>query len=391
MARIALLLCGLMLAGPALAQDQSVLDPTAPIGIEAGRFTILPAVETTVAVSDPFTAPAVSLTISPEIKFQADWGALATELTFGADVSPTSGFAIATMAELNLQYDVGALWQLGAAASYAVAAESIYDAALPVGTDTPPNVRTITGNVTLGGPIGGVGIEAGVMVLRNAYDAAIVGGLPVDQSERNNTVATATLRLQTADGALITPFVEGTAGRRFYDQAVGSDGYLQAGNFVGIRAGIAYDSSPVLTAEIGLGYHWELPDDAALANSGALTIDGNAVWSPREPLTFTLDMATTFNPDASPTTGGSVSRDVSLAGAWLLRDTLRFTLQGAYGAEAYADSTVERSASAGAGLTWIPDRWLQISAGYTQSWRWSPDPTRAGTNGTFTLTARAQR
>lgn len=389
MARIALLLCGLALASPALAQ--TVLDPAAPIGIEAGRFTIFPAVETTVAVSDPVTAPALSLTISPALKFEADWGALTTELTFGADLSVASGLAIATMAELNLRYDMRSLWQLTAGASVAVAAESIYDAALPAGTDTPPDVRTSSANLTLGGPIGPLAVQAGVSVLRNAYDAALVGGVPVDQSERNNTIVTGTLRLQTAGGAVFTPFVEGTGGRRFYDQLVGTDSYLQAGSFFGIRGGVAYDSSPVLTAEIGVGYHWELPDDPALANSGAVTVDGNAMWSPREPLVFILAMATRFNPDASPTMGGSVGRDVAMSAAWQLRDTVQLTAQGAYGAQTYADSTVERSASAGGGVTWIPDRWLQVSLGYTQSWRWSPDPTRTGTNGTLALTMRAQR
>ncbi len=389
MARIALLLCGLVLAGPALAQ--TVLDPAAPIGIEAGRFTIYPSVETTVAVSDPLTAPALSLTISPEIKFAADWGALASEVTFGADISPLGGLAIATMAELNLQYDLRSLWQLTADAAFNTARESAYDAALPVGTDTPPNVRTISGAVTLGGPVGPLAVQAGVSVLRNAYDAALVGGIAVDQTERNNTVVTATLRLQTAGGAVLTPFVEGTGGRRFYDVPVGTDTYLQAGNFAGIRGGIAYDSSPVLTAEIGVGYHWELPDDPALANSGAVTVDANAMWSPREPLVFTLNVATTFNPDASPTMGGSVSRDLGMTAAWQLRDAVQLTAQGAYGTQTYADGTVERSASAGAGVTWIPQRWLQVSIGYTESWRWSPDPTRTGVNGLLALTVRAQR
>jgi hypothetical protein len=391
MPRFLLLLCGLVLASPALAQGQTVLDPTAPIGIEAGRFIIYPAVEATVAVTNPATSPGWSFTISPEIKFQADWGALSSELTFDADVSPTSGLAIATMAELNLQYDINALWQLGIDASYQIAPDDIRDAALPVGVDAAPNIRTATGNVTLAGPIGNFGVNAGVSVVRNAYDAAMVGGVPVDQSERNNTVVTASLRLQTQSGALFTPFVEGTAGRRFYDQAVGSDGFLQAGNFFALRAGIAYDSSPVLTGEIGVGYHWEMPDDPALASSGAITVDGNAVWSPREPLSFTLSLMTTFNPDASPTFGGSVSRSVSVASTWQLRQTVQLTAQGGYGVTAYADGTVERSATAGAGVVWIPDRWLRISAGYTQNWYWSPDPTRAGTTGTFTLTARVQR
>ncbi len=391
MARLPLLLCGVLLASPALAQTATLLDPNAAVGIQAGRFTIYPAVETTTTVANPFTAPGWSQVISPQVKFQGDWGAVSTQLTLGTDLVPNSTLVIATMADLQLQYDIASQWQLGLTASFNSAAESLTDAALPAGTDTAPNVRTSSASVNLGGPIGQFALRGSIGVVRNAYDDALVAGVPVDQSERNNDVVIATFRFQTANGSLLTPFVETTAGRRVYDQPVGTDGYLQAGNFFGIRTGIAYDSSPVLSTEFGIGYHWELPVDPALANSGALTLDGTTTWSPRDPLMFTLNHTTSFNPDASPVWGGSVSRNTTLTVAWLVQDTVQLTAQGAHGTETYGDGTVERSASAGLGVVWVPNNQVSITAGYTQAWMWSPDPTRAGTTGTFRLTARAQR
>ena len=115
------------------------------------------------------------------------------------------------------------------------------------------------------------------------------------------------------------------------------------------------------------------------------------MWSPREPIRFTLSALTEFTPDASPDWGDSVRRSLSATLAWDVFRAVQLT--GAVGrtVETYADNTVEQTTFAGGGLVWSPDRWLRFSANYTREWRLSPDPDRAGTTDTFTLTARIQR
>ncbi len=371
---------------------QTVLDPAAPIGIQAGRFTILPAVDTTTTLTQgDAMAPGWSTVISPEIRFQADWGVHSSELFFGADFSPTEGTMLATLAELNLQFDLWALWTLDLGASYAVRPRDESDATLPDGVDELPNIRTIAANGTLAGPIGAFAVELNAGVQRTLYDDAMVGGFPVDQSEGNRTVVTAGLRLETDGGGLFTPFVEANGGRRIYDQLVGTDGFLQASNFAELRLGIAYDSAPVLTGEIGAQIHWELPDDPGLSPSRSFSVDGNAVWSPREPIRFTLSATTAFTPDASPDWGDSITRSLSLSAAWDIFRSVQLTVGGGRSIETYADATVEETAFLGGGLTWSPDRWIRFSANYVHEWRFSPDPDRAGTSSVFTLTARVQR
>ena len=223
------------------------------------------------------------------------------------------------------------------------------------------------------------------------FDDAIVGGFPVDQSECNNNLATAALRFELNGGALLSPFVEANGGRRSYDQSVGTDGFLQASNFVGLRGGITYDSAPVTVVEIGIGARWEMPDDPGLASTRAITVDAGLSWSLREPISFDMSVNTVFTPDASLDWGNSVSRDASIAANWDILRALQLTGFGSFGVESYADGTIERSASVGGGVAWSPDRWLRFSASYVHDWLWSPDPSRQGSSGTLALSARVQR
>lgn len=373
------------------AAAQTVLDPAAPLGIQAGRFTILPAVETTAALTTGATVtPGWSIEISPEVLLRADWSLLQVELFFDASISPVDGTMSGLLAEIDLRFDPNALWSGAIGAGFAIRPRDARDAALPDGVDAVPNVRTLTVEGTLEGTLGHFDVAATVGAERNLHDDAFVGGVPVDQSERDNLIVTAAIRVEAGD-AILRPFVEAEGGRRFYDQPVDGDGFLQGSNFATLRAGFIYDSVPVLTAEIGFGYHWEIPDDPALSTSASWTIDGEAVWSPREPIVFQLAMTTAFTPDASPDWGDSVSRAYSIAAGLDLTAFLQLAAEAGYGVERYSDGTMERSASAGGGVTWTPTPQLQFSANYLHSWLWSPDPTREGASGLFSLTARVQR
>ena len=390
MRRITLFFLGFAVASPSMAQ--TVLDTNSPIGIQAGRFTILPAVETIAALTygDTIT-PGWSIVASPEIRIQTDWRALSVELFFGGDFSLSDGRSLATLAELDLRLDLGALWTFDIAAAYEIAPRGASDAALPDGIDAIPNVRGIGASATIAGAIGNLDLQLDAGFQRNLFDDAFVGGFPVDQSERNNNLATVALRLEPNGGALLTPFVEANGGRRSYDQLVGTDGLLQASNFVGLRGGITYDSAPVTVAEIGIGARWEMPDDPGLASTRAITVDAGLLWSPREPISFDMSVNTVFTPDASLDWGDSVSRDASIAANLDVLRALQLTGFASFGVESYADGMIERSASAGGGIAWSPDRWLRFSASYIHDWLWSPDPLRQGSSGTLALTARVQR
>lgn len=383
MLRRSIVLVGLLAAAPATGQ---VLDPEATVGIEAGRFILYPAIENTLSNS----GSGWSASVSPEVLIQSNWARhaanLFADLTLGAD-----GSFRAAMVALGVDLEIGEAWGLELGASHQTTADDANDPGLPSPVDAVPNVHTTTAAAAVTGPVGNMALRLDVGATRSLHDDAIVGGLPVDQSERDNLVVTAGLRLERDTGGLFAPFVEAEGGRRFYDVAVGSDGFLQAGDFASLRGGIAYDSAPVLSGEVALGYHWEMPDDPGLANSGAFTIDAGAVWSPREPFAVTLAAQTAFDPNAASTMGSSVSRSVSLETEWAMLETLALSGQAGWGREAFADGTTEQSAELGASLVWSPNPWSELTLGYRRSWLWSPDPLRNGVDNTFTITARAMR
>lgn len=389
MVRSSALTLGFLLSLPvSTAVAQAVLDPTTPIGIEAGRFTLFPAIETELRSSvGPATAPGVSVTVSPELLIRSNWARHAGELLFDIDLDVT-GALTAAVVELGLAFDIGNVWALELGAAHALDSDDRLDPALPAGVDSTPDIRTSEADIAIAGPVGDFAFELRANVERTVHDNALMGGIPVDQSERDSTVVTAGLRLERSVGALIAPFAEVSGGRRLYDVAVGSDGFLQAGNFADLRAGIAYDSAPVLTAEVAVGAHLEMPDDPALSNATAFTIDINAVWSPREVMVVTLTSETGFHPNAGAAMGSSVNRGLGADIRVAVRETLTLTGEAAWGREAFADGTIETATALGAGVVWSPTPRTEFSLSYQHSWLASPDPDRAGSNGTITLRTR---
>lgn len=383
MLRSSTLLAGLLVAAPAFGQ---VLDPNAPIGIEAGRFTLYPAVEEIIS----YGGGAWTSTASPELLVQSNWDRHAANLLVDLDLGLDGSFRAGIVA-LNVDLEIGDSWGLTLGASRQFAGDDPLDPGLPVGADGAPDVQTTTAGASLTGPIGDFQLRLDANAVRSTHDDAMVGGIPIDQSERDNLVASAGVRLSRDTGALLAPFVEAEGGRRFYDVPVGTDGFLQAGNFASLRAGIAYDSAPVLSGEVAIGYHWELPDDPALANSRGITFDANAVWSPREVLAVTFGAETAFEPNAASTLGSSVSRSLSLGAEWAIHETVTLSGEAEWGREFFSGGTVEQSAALGAALVWTPNPWSQFSVGYRRSWLSSPDPLREGVDNTFTITSRVMR
>ncbi len=387
MARITALVLGFTIGSAALApaMAQDVLDPNAPIGIEAGRFTLFPAVENTLSTGFGGTGP--SVTVSPELLIQSNWVRHAAELLFDVDLS-VEGALEAVLVDLGVTLDIGELWTVSLGASHQITVDDTRDPALPPGIDAAPGVRTTAADAALDGVVGNYVLRLDAAVVRTVHDDALVGGVPVDQSERDNTVFGATLRVERDVGALLSPFVEAGGGRRLYDVAVGSDGFLQAGNYADLRAGLTYDSAPVLTAEAAIGVHFEMPDDPALANEGALSADFNAVWSPREILVLTLATETAFAPNAGAAMGSSVSRTVAFDADWAVRETVTLTGEASWGRERFADGTIETATALGAGVVWSPSRRTQFALAFQQSWLASPDPLRDGSDTKITLTSR---
>ncbi|MCW5713586.1 MAG: outer membrane beta-barrel protein [Bauldia sp.] len=389
-------------AGPAVAQVaggaplRGLASPYDQLGIVAGRFTLYPAIE----ISGRFSGgtigdPGATVVLSPELVAIYEAAPLTITATLSADIvpvatSPTS-LVVGADASLSVRLDLPGLWDFAIGAAYGLAAQSALDPLNPGGLDRAPGIHSTTANATLEGPIGPLALRLSLDVQRTFYEDGAISGVPVDQGDRNNLLVTGAARLSTDGAARFTPFVEIAYGRRLYDRPVDTDGFTQGFRSVELRGGFVYDSAPVLTGEVAVGVHRDIPDDPALQGLRGFTFAASSVWSPREPVAVTLATRTTFTGDPSPTAGGSVRQDWTLRGTLAVRDNVTVGATAAYATEWLAGGDVERSAALGADVAWQPTRWIRLNAGVTQQWLWSTDPSRTGGTTTVAVTARLQR
>ncbi|MCW5697131.1 MAG: outer membrane beta-barrel protein [Bauldia sp.] len=371
-------------------------DPFTPLGVRFGGFTLFPSLDIGAAIiwSNPPPSTGAALPVTPRIRATGAFGALSAELaasaTFDLLAAPPDRHLDAADARLDLTFTPGQwIAALGVHASFEPLRAD--DPELPPGFDELPGALTIGANAAVTVPLGPVAVTGAIAVDRTTYGDVAVGGVPVDQSERNFTTVAGTLRVAGNGGALFTPYAEGTVGRRFYDVPVGTGGFLQDSTFTEVRAGVIYDSAPVLTSDLSVGYRWENPDDPALAALAGVTFRGTSVWSPRETIRVAFDGSVTLQP-ATPGGGGLAIHQFTLRGEKDVADTVTVALIGDYRADHAAAGVVASGATVGAEIAWQPSRWVIVTAGYAHRWSWNADPLVANTQSDeIRVTATLQR
>lgn len=375
----------------ALETDRSARRAYGASGYGLGRFMLYPAVEISTSFARGSLAGGPTFVVSPELLVVTDTTPQ-IRLTFDADLIPDAagGAALidAAKAEANVQLNLPGEWRLNLRAGYSF---THFDDGAPAGLDTIPPVHNLTGGATFEGPLGGLALRTSFGVDRHVFEDGTEGGLPVDQSDRNNTAYAADIRIATDGGGRITPFVEAGIQRRIYDNEIDTDGFLQNGTSYNGRVGFNYDSLPVLSAELALGYYRYVPDDPALRVLSGTTFNVNVQWSPRELVTLSLNSFTSFNPEPTDPVGGSTRQEWTLRGTMDVREDVTISLTGVHSTETFGNGDVERQAQLRGELTLQPTEWIRISAGVTQQWVWSPDPLKEGSSLTFGLTARLTR
>ncbi|SMD11756.1 hypothetical protein SAMN06297251_13012 [Fulvimarina manganoxydans] len=121
-------------------------------------------------------------------------------------------------------------------------------------------------------------------------------GLP----DESYTTTTATLRAGYQVSPAFQPFVEASAGRRFFDEArIGPDGIERDTVIPSLRAGVTIDIEEKLRGEVALGYAWSLPDDGRAKDTASPTLDANLTWSPQRGRDVILSTRTTFQPETT--------------------------------------------------------------------------------------------
>jgi hypothetical protein len=375
-------------------------DPYAAIGIRFGSFLFYPAVEvgggfTSNAAAAAGGKPSAFGEIAPELLVKSDWarheatffarGAYLAYANDSADNLPTADVA----ATQRLDFSQG--WTLNLAERYHFDTESLSDPDFPTGVTNSPGVHDLNGAAILAGGAGRTVFTFSGFAERTTYENGRSHGKTIDQADRNNTLLEGRIRAGYEVTDTLTPFVEGVFTHRFYDQHEDDNGIDRESTGDGIRFGVAFDSDPILKAELALGYLQDNFDDPALGTISAFTVDGTAVWAPTELVTLTAVVNTHMNPTTNIHSSGSVVYQAAadLAYAWRRDVTLDLTAK-VENERFQGTDQIDRTYHLGLGAAWSLNRNMKLTGGYLHEWLNSTDHGRDYTADTVRVDLRFQ-
>ena len=295
-------------------------DPYAPLGIRLGVFDLFPTLEQNIGYSSNADAAQNGsgsgfgeTTAGLQVRsnwlrhsFQAEFGATYQRFFNGdADALPTAN------ANATLRLDVGQEYAFTLRGGYSFATENVTSTNLTTGgtatINDRPAIQGFTSSAEFEKNQGNLRFSLRGSLDKTLYDdAGLSDGTTLLQGDRNNLLATVTGRISFEASPTITPFIEGSVGRRIYDIKTDSNGNQRDSKIYALRGGMELDFGEKLTGQVAIGYTAEQFKDANINTLGALTFDGSLAWSPVRLTTVTTTASTTLAPSANIDDNGSV-------------------------------------------------------------------------------------
>ncbi|TYC60564.1 outer membrane beta-barrel protein [Rhodobacterales bacterium] len=342
-----------------------------PRGIRLGTFTLTPQLTVTSGWTDN-TAGSAGGTggglyrISPDVGLTSNWSRhqfdaslRGTYTGYPENSDDNDGSVTATA---NLRLDVSDRTRIESGLSYSYAREEDGSAESSSGVD---NNQTISGTLGVTRAVGIVAATVGVGADRNTYSSDVRSEFS-EESGRDNTLYSASLRLDGNTGSVISPFVEGALLLRRYDNTcTGALCENRNANGYEAVAGVTIASAK-LAGELGAGWHLENLEDENLDDLSALVLNGSLVWSPTRLTTVTAGLGTSFSSSDIDGASGSVVYSGDLRLAHVFSDRFVGETGVGYSYRTYEGVSIEeRTLSGFAGLTFALTRNLALTADYT--------------------------
>jgi hypothetical protein len=196
-------------------------------------------------------------------------------------------------------------------------------------------------------------------------DVDLQGGGKEDNSDRNYVEPSVALRLGYEISPALRPFVEASYEPRRHFETPDRNGLDRDSDGLELRAGVAFEPSPIWSGELALEYLLREYDDPTLDSIDAFGLSGNIVWQPSELTTVTFTADTSLDETSDPSSSGSRNYTGRVDVAHDLRDYL--TIKGGTGIE-YEDfqgtDETELILRARTGMIWRLNNWLAWTLDY---------------------------
>jgi len=378
-------------------------DPYAQLGLRAGAFLVLPAVEVTGAYdTNPARVPNARAsffsTIAPEVLAKSDWSR--HEVTAALRGSYTTYDQAPELDRPSLDGKVTGRLDVLRNTSL------IGEGTLVVGTDNPgsPNVQAGVTRfpifTTLGASAGvtqrfnRIEVTAKGTAERTEYqDSSFTDGTTGSNADRDYNRFGGTLRTSYDLMPGLKPFVEVSADSREHDIAVDRFGLQRDSTGWTLKGGSTFEFSRKLTGEAALGYLERNYKDPTLKQLQGFTFDASLIYAMSALTNAKLTAATVAQETTVPGTAGVLTRNTSLEVDHAFRRWLVGAIKVSYGFDDYVGSERKDDRYAvSAAITYKLNRDMQVKGEVREEWLRSSTPIGVDYNATvFLLGMRMQR
>ena len=349
-------------------------DAYAAQGIGSPVFRFYPTLEIGTAVTSNVKRSSgkkqsdVALRLRPGVSFASNWSRHSWTGSASADFlryakSKDSSSATAS-AQTELRLDVRHDTRARLAAGYTRSAISSGSGEVPLTALGSRVDQSLTASAGLEHDVGPLSGLLRLGLARNVYgDVDLSGGGTEDNSDRDYTEVSATLRGSLNRGAVLSPYAEVAYEPRFHDKKKDRNGVARNSQGLRLGAGVTIDDGPIWTGEIGATLQYRNYADASLGHVLMPGISARATWRPTDLTRFEFNTGATIAETVVAGTSANRSWNASVDVVHSLRENLDVT--GGFGVIAERTSTgTDWTSNARLGAIWTVNPSLALSAGY---------------------------
>jgi hypothetical protein len=380
-------------------------DPYEALGIKAGSFLILPAVELSAGYNtNPQAAPggpgSLYLVVAPELHVRSNWSrnSLAADITGSYTDYPNSNF----QPSLNVPYlnakvdgtlDVTRYTQILLEGRTTVSTDNPGSPNIQFGLATLPIDTTVGGTLGVAEAFGRFDVSLKGMLDRSMYsNGTLTDGESANFDWRAFDQYAGILRVGYEIDPDLKPFVEIDEDTRIHDSPVDIFGENRNSNGSSAKLGADLNLFGSLTGEIAVGYMERDYHDPTLPNINGATVDGTLLWQATVLTTAKFTAQSSVSESSVQGVSGEFSRSFSLEVDHALRTWLIANAIVGYENDDYAGlGRTDNHYFAATGLTYKLNREMQLKGEVRQDWLTSNVSGVAYTATTFLLTMRLQK
>jgi hypothetical protein len=379
-------------------------DPYEALGIKAGSFLILPAVELSAGYDNNPQHVAGGpgspyYVVAPELHVRSDWSrhSLTADVT-GSYTDYTNGVFTPSLsrpflnAKSDGRIDVTRDTQILTEGRVIVSTDNPGSPNIQAGLAKLPIDTTVGGTLGLAQQINRFDFSLKGTVDRSMYqDSQLTDGESVSNDFRNLNQYAGILRLGYEVDPGFKPFVEISEDTRIHD-AIDDFGENRDSNGASAKVGGTFNVFGSLTGEMAVGYMERDYHDPTLPNISGVTLDGSLIWQATALTTAKFTAASAVNESILQDVSGAFSRDFNIEVDHAFRSWLIGTLKAGYGLDDYVGMARDDSRYfVSGGFTYKMNRDIQLKGEVRHDWLTSTQAGNAYEATSAILTLRLQR